>query len=262
MPKAREPKPESESESEVEESEEGSDEEQDKKASSPSFKPPPRTEGKDGKDDKADEAGKADKAEEEKAKEPPKPFMVEFRPHTDYPPLESAVAVVYCPTCGLPPDFCQFGPSWDKCKPWCMEHFPHYYPELSGASLADAKKSAEQAQEKSKVKELPGGKKKREASPHITIKKLSRGGRKCVTSVTGLEGFGVKMDALAKVFKKKFSCGVAVVKGDPGQSDSVDIQGDFEVEVIEAIQAEYKDIPRSKFTIAEGGNKKKGKSKN
>merc|ERR1719229_1416694 len=116
-------------------------------------------------------------------------------------------------------------------KPWCMENAPHYYPELSGVSLDAAKKSAEAAQEKGKEKLLPGGKKKREASPHITIKKLSRGGRKCVTSVTGLESFGVKLEPMAKLFKKKFSCGASVVKGDAGQPDTVDIQGNFGVKL-------------------------------
>merc|ERR1712039_127540 len=125
----------------------------------------------------------------------------------------------------------------------------------------DAKKTAEEAIEKGKVKELPGGKKKREASPHVTIKKLTRGGRKCVTSVSGLEGFGIKLDDVAKKFKKKFSCGCAVVKGDPGQPDCVDIQGDFEEEVIDCIVAEFKSVPREKVTILDAGTKKKGKPK-
>merc|ERR1712048_1409105 len=115
--------------------------------------------------------------------------------------------------------------SWDKCKPVCMEKFPHYYPELCSAeNLDEAKKKAAEATEKSKVKELPGGKKKREASPSVTIKKLSRGGRKCVTSVAGLDGFGVKLDDAAKLFKKKFACGCSVVAGENGAQDSVDIQ--------------------------------------
>merc|ERR1712079_106740 len=145
-----------------------------------------------------------------------KPIVIEFQPHDSYPPIEGKEEIEYCPICGLPPDFCQYGPSWEKCKPWCMEHYPQYYPELSGVSLEDAKKSAQEATERGKEKILPGGKKKRESSPRVKIRKLTRSGRKCVTSVTGLELFDVKLDAVAKLFKKKFSCGCSVVKGENG----------------------------------------------
>uniref|UniRef100_A0A7S2LRU2 SUI1 domain-containing protein n=1 Tax=Zooxanthella nutricula TaxID=1333877 RepID=A0A7S2LRU2_9DINO len=251
---------------ETEEDEEDSSEEEEEKATpakkdTKEFKPPPRTEGDSGA---GDSGAKADAEKDDAApKAPPKPFSVEFTPHRDDPAMEAPLDVEYCPTCGLPPDFCQYGPSWEKCKPWALQHYPKYYPELSGVSIEEAKKGKEAAEEKdsSKVKELPGGKKKRAASPHVTIKKLSRGGRKCVTCVTGLEGFGVNLDSAAKFFKKKLACGVAVVKGDPGQPDSVDIQGDFEEELIDLCEKEYKEIPRAKFTIVEGGTKKKGKGR-
>eukprot|EP00927_Polykrikos_kofoidii_P011594 TRINITY_DN14948_c0_g1_i1.p1 TRINITY_DN14948_c0_g1~~TRINITY_DN14948_c0_g1_i1.p1 ORF type:complete len:166 (-),score=30.43 TRINITY_DN14948_c0_g1_i1:379-876(-) len=68
------------------------------------------------------------------------PLEVEFVPHDKQPPMQQAVKVVYCPNCGLPPDFCQYGPTWEKCKPWCLENFPQYYPHLSGVSLDEAKK--------------------------------------------------------------------------------------------------------------------------
>jgi density-regulated protein DRP1 len=193
-------------------------------------------------------------------KKPAAPAPIEFKPHDSYPPMTGPVEVEYCPHDGLPPDFCQYGPSWEKSKPWCLEHYPHYYPELSGVSLEDAKKAAEAASEKSKVKELPGGKKKREVSPRVTIKKLTRGGRKCVTSVTGLEGFEVKMDAVAKAFKTRFACGCSVVKGDNGLPDSVDIQGDFEDEVVDQLVDKFK-IPQEKISLAAGGTKKAGKKK-
>eukprot|EP00927_Polykrikos_kofoidii_P021965 TRINITY_DN20649_c0_g1_i1.p1 TRINITY_DN20649_c0_g1~~TRINITY_DN20649_c0_g1_i1.p1 ORF type:complete len:270 (-),score=74.93 TRINITY_DN20649_c0_g1_i1:75-884(-) len=190
------------------------------------------------------------------------PLEVEFVPHDKQPPIERAVDVVYCPNCGLPPDFCQYGPSWEKCKPWCLENFPQYYPELSGISLDDAKKKAALASEKDKEKLLPGGKKKRDASPRVTIKKLSRGGRKCVTTITGLDGFGVKNDVAAKLFKKKFACGASVVSGEGVAPDSVEIQGDFEEELIDIIEGEWKKlISRDKIELLEGGTKKKGKGR-
>lgn len=44
------------------------------------------------------------------------------------------------------------------------------------------------------------------------------------TVVTGLDLFDVKLDAAAKIFKKKFACGSSAVKGLPGQSDHVEVQ--------------------------------------
>merc|ERR1712224_793120 len=199
--------------------------------------------------------------EEKKEEERPavKPFEFVWKPHNEHPPMEEAVIVEYCPIDGLPPDFCIYGPSWQKSQPWCLKNYPQYYPDLAGSvSLTEAQKKADEATEKSKVKELPGGKKKREASPSVQIKKLSRGGRKCVTSVCGLEGFGAKNDAAAKLFKKKFSCGASVVKGENGQPDTVDIQGDFEEEVIDLIVKEF-NIDRGKCSFVDGGTKKKGK---
>merc|ERR1719221_291423 len=40
--------------------------------------------------------------------------------------MEGKEEMFYCPICGLPPDFCQYGPSWEKCKPYVMEHFPQW----------------------------------------------------------------------------------------------------------------------------------------
>lgn len=32
--------------------------------------------------------------------------------------------------CGLPPEYCEFGPNFEKCKPWLRENFPDLYPNL------------------------------------------------------------------------------------------------------------------------------------
>lgn len=168
------------------------------------------------------------------------------------------MTVKYCEVCGLPPDFCMYGPCWEKCKPWCIENVPYLYPELGSVSLDDAKKGAAEAAEQSKVKLLPGGKKKREASPSVQIKKLTRGGRKCVTSIQGLELFDVKLEAAAKTFKKKFACGSAVVKGDNGLPDCIEIQGDVGPELAELLVDEF-GVPEDKVHAVEGGTKRKGK---
>lgn len=32
--------------------------------------------------------------------------------------------------CGMPPEYCEYSPSFEKCKPWLKEHYPHLYPAL------------------------------------------------------------------------------------------------------------------------------------
>jgi len=58
----------------------------------------------------------------------------------------------------------------------------------------------------------------------VLIQRLQRNKRKFVTVVTGLEHFGVKLKDAAQCFKKKFSCGSAVVAGECGKPDEIDIQ--------------------------------------
>jgi density-regulated protein DRP1 len=247
-------RPKEDEEEDEDEEEEGKEEEEKEEE-----KPKADKEAKEDATVDAKEDAKEDKKEE--FSPPPRiEVKFEFKAHDSYPPMEGPVTLEYCPICSLPPDFCEYGPCWEKCKPWCLEHYPHYYPQYSGVSLEDAKKGAEAASEKGKVKELPGGKKKRETSPHVTIKKLTRGGRKCVTSVFGLEGFDVKLDAVTKAFKTRFACGCSVVKGENGLPDSVDIQGDFEDEVVDQLVDKFK-IPEEKISVAAGGTKKAGKKK-
>lgn len=51
--------------------------------------------------------------------------------------------VLYCPTCTMPPEFCEFGASFDKCLPWIMENCQECLSEallaelLGKASLED-----------------------------------------------------------------------------------------------------------------------------
>jgi hypothetical protein len=30
--------------------------------------------------------------------------------------------ILYCPTCTMPPEFCEFGATFDKCAPWILEN--------------------------------------------------------------------------------------------------------------------------------------------
>ncbi|KAF8820143.1 translation initiation factor sui1 protein [Cardiosporidium cionae] len=104
------------------------------------------------------------------------------------------VVVQYCPNCGLPPDFCEYGDQWEKCCPWVLEHFPQYYPTLT----SDMKNLSITADSPTKSKR-GGGATKKPVKPvvqQVIIHKSLRSKRKIVTSVTGLETFGLPSPSL------------------------------------------------------------------
>mmetsp|Transcript_9088 Transcript_9088/g.13268 ORF Transcript_9088/g.13268 Transcript_9088/m.13268 type:complete len:200 (-) Transcript_9088:1131-1730(-) len=141
------------------------------------------------------------------------------------------IQVLYCAVCGMPPELCEYNTPQDfeRCKPWLAVNVPEMYPDLKlseidgslAESLADAKIS------KSSVKDGKESKRKKRVAiePEIVIQKSARKGRKQVTIVYGLDLFGMKIPEVAKVCKKKFSCGASAVKA-PDQRDTLEIQGD------------------------------------
>lgn len=69
------------------------------------------------------------------------------------------------------------------------------------------------------------------------------------TTVVGLDGFGVKLDAAAKIFKKKFACGSAAISS-PGVPDVVEIQGDpGEDDMLKVFKKEFKEVPLDKIVF-------------
>lgn len=40
------------------------------------------------------------------------------------------VRVLYCGVCGLPAEYCEFGPDFESCKPWLIQNVPDLYPDL------------------------------------------------------------------------------------------------------------------------------------
>ena len=87
---------------------------------------------------------------------------------------------------------------------------------------------------------MPGGKLKKDKKVEILIERNVRNKRKCITSVTGLDLFGIKLPEAAKLLGKKFACGSSVVKHPTGVSQ-VETQGDFSIEIAELIMEKYKD---------------------
>ncbi|KAI3779487.1 hypothetical protein L2E82_09208 [Cichorium intybus] len=76
------------------------------------------------------------------------------------------------------------------------------------------------------VKKLPGGKERQE----VIIEKVKRNKRKSITTIKGLELFGIKVSDASKNLGNKFPTGACVVKG-PTEKEQIDVQGDIAYDI-------------------------------
>ncbi|KAL4560320.1 hypothetical protein LXL04_032470 [Taraxacum kok-saghyz] len=133
------------------------------------------------------------------------------------------VQVPYCGACGLPAEYCEFGPDFEKCKPWLIQNAPQLYPDLIKESNSnEADRVSDQLQTSS------------------------------ITDVTGPSG--VKLSDASKKLGKKFATGASVVKG-PTEKDQVDVQGDISYDIVEFITDTWPDVPESAIYFIEDGKK-------
>ncbi|EPS73032.1 hypothetical protein M569_01725, partial [Genlisea aurea] len=165
------------------------------------------------------------------------------------------VKVLYCAVCGLPAEYCEFGPNFEKCKPWISQNARDLYPDLfKDAAGKDVDNLSDQLQSTSvssdaappkpkeeNVKRLPGGKIKKKEKLEVVIEKTTRNKRKCITSVKGLDLFGVKLNEAAKKIGKKFASGASVVKG-PTEKEQIDVQGDISYDIVEFITETFPEV--------------------
>ncbi|OIV97399.1 hypothetical protein TanjilG_17583 [Lupinus angustifolius] len=192
--------------------------------------------------------------------------------------------VLYCPICSLPPEYCEFGSDFDKCKPWLIQNVPELYPNLvkeanekdadnvadklqgTGISSGVSGAGATSASKKEEVKRLPGGKMKKKAClaillwsqiknthhsierQEVVIEKVIRNKRKCITTVKGLELFGIKLSDASKKLGKKFATGASIVKG-PTEKDQIDVQGDIAYDIVEFITDTWPDVSGFVFRL-------------
>eukprot|EP00270_Netrium_digitus_P017472 TRINITY_DN640_c0_g1_i1.p1 TRINITY_DN640_c0_g1~~TRINITY_DN640_c0_g1_i1.p1 ORF type:complete len:199 (+),score=63.46 TRINITY_DN640_c0_g1_i1:153-749(+) len=184
--------------------------------------------------------------------------------------------VLYCAVCSMPPEYCEFSPDFEKCKPWLIANSPETYPELlaavkevedklenltvkgsevelpPSASLPGKEKSQTPVDEE--VKKLPGGRVKKKEKLEIVVEKATRNKRKSVTTVKGLDLFGIKLSDAAKKFGKKFASGASVVKG-AIEKEQIDVQGDIMVDVVDFITSTWPEVPESAIYFLEDGKK-------
>ncbi|XP_024979879.1 translation machinery-associated protein 22-like isoform X1 [Cynara cardunculus var. scolymus] len=181
------------------------------------------------------------------------------------------VQVLYCGVCGLPAEYCEFGPDFEKCKPWLIQNAAQIYPDLlQGANAKEVDRVSNQLQSSSiadgtsvygssapkqePVKKLPGGKIKKKEKQEVIIEKVTRNKRKSITTLKGLDLFGVKLSDASKKLGKKFATGASVVKG-PTEKDQIDVQGDIAYDIVEFITHTWPDVPETAIFFIEDGKK-------
>ncbi|TDZ61946.1 Translation machinery-associated protein 22 [Colletotrichum trifolii] len=174
--------------------------------------------------------------------------------------------VKYCGVCTLPPEYCEYGGTVKKCQDWLQKNQPALYDkiwstealEAATASLSvDAqKRAAKDAQKKAAKAEAAEAKQADKiAKSVVTIKRIERNKRKFVTSVSGLESFGLELKKVAKEFGKKFATGSSVTKT-PSGAEEIVVQGDVSDEIEEFLLEKYKEIPEDNIELVEDKKKK------
>lgn len=178
--------------------------------------------------------------------------------------------VEYCPIDGMPPEYCEFLPTFDQCLPWLLEHCPDLkLTTLDDKTVAEYVTTLETEgdTEEKKKKDTRGGKarpnknmskkgKKGKKEPKITIERTSRSKRKFITIVAGLDTFDLKLKEVAKKLGKRFACSASVSKLPTG-GQSVDIQGDVCYELPDLLLEYFPVIDKDKIFLIEDGKESK-----
>ncbi|KAF7795546.1 hypothetical protein EIP86_006708 [Pleurotus ostreatoroseus] len=179
------------------------------------------------------------------------------------------VQVHYCAVCSFPLEYCEFGSSLTRCKEWLQNEDPalyeRYYSEeavrakLGTLSLeAQSKLEQDTAKKEAKAEAKADAALKKKMASQITIKRIERNKRKHVTSVHGLEAFGVDLKKASKLFAQKFATGASVTKNPQGLEEIV-VQGDVSGEIAEMIEQQtgvLKGVPADNIVEVEEKKKK------
>jgi density-regulated protein len=177
--------------------------------------------------------------------------------------------------CSLPPEYCEYGPKekyTTGCLPFIEKNFPHLLkatstvpssaPSSSTGSGAPTTTTTNDGSSKvssssndisalsSSVAALSvgGGDASKKATkkiaepkaPIVTIEVKERG-RRTVTTVCGLDAYGIKLKEAASALGKKFGAGASVGKSATGVQE-IDVQGDVAFDLPELINKLYPEV--------------------
>lgn len=166
---------------------------------------------------------------------------------------EYPVEVLYCPICTFPAEMCEFSGMLEKCRPWLLEH---------AAELADAEEKGRKRRiltEKGRLEKLlEGGAGPKHVITRNVIVELEEQSNKR-TIVTGMDLFGFNLKDLSREWRKMFSAGVGVRKGEEVHEQSrLEIQGNVMAQLGKLFESKY-NIPKECVLkiVKESGSKKK-----
>lgn len=152
--------------------------------------------------------------------------------------LEAAVPpreVEYDNITGIPSEFNEYLPK-------DSEEFKRLKAALEGGDLSEDMDKLKLEEAKSKDgKKSSSSKKKKKNEPMIVLERNTRNKRKCITTINGLDLFGVKLNEAAKLFGKKFASGASVTKNAENK-EQIDCQGDFLDQAVDLILKQYKEV--------------------
>ncbi|KAG2193466.1 hypothetical protein INT46_007734 [Mucor plumbeus] len=171
----------------------------------------------------------------------------------------------------MPLEYCEFSGTQEKCKLWLKETNEDMYEEVYGGV-----KGVTEGVEKATIEDESGDKKdrtvvkdksakleaklerenKKKMASRVLIKRIERTKRKCVTTIYGLDIFGVDLKKAAKMFANRFACGSSVAKNNQGQ-DEIVVQGDFSDELLKMILKNWTNVPEENIDKIEEKKKKK-----
>lgn len=177
--------------------------------------------------------------------------------------------VEYCGICTFPPEYCEFGLSFKRCREWLQENKPELFDKLYSAdALANATSTLSLEKEQKITQDLEKKQAKEEAklerelqkklSSKVTIKRIERNKRKHVISISGLEVFNIDMKKLAKTFASKFATGASVTKN-AEKKDEIIVQGDVSDEAKEYIEKLLQEKALNEVKVEQIDEKKKKK---
>ncbi|KAI8143244.1 translation initiation factor SUI1 [Fennellomyces sp. T-0311] len=185
-----------------------------------------------------------------------------------------AQEVLYCGVCTMPPEYCEFSGTQNKCKEWLQKHHEDVYIRIYGAAEGIEAVTEKVAQvtvegeggrsdrtfvkdKSAKLEAKLERENQKKQSSRVLVKRVERTKRKCVTIVHGLEVFDVDLKKAAKLFANRFACGSSVAKNNQNQ-DEIVVQGDFSDDLRELILSKWPQVPEDNIDLVEETKKKKG----
>lgn len=170
--------------------------------------------------------------------------------------------VTYCPTCSMPPEYCEHGQCFEQCLPWIVKNCPEVLSDAVLAKMVDkasvnsevgeAETPVTGDEKKKKKKGAAAPKKALILETKVVIARVQRQKRKFVTVVAGLETVpNLKIKDASRAFGRKFSSGASVNDTQTGAKEVV-IQGDVIYDLPPLLMNEFK-VPADAIFFLEDG---------